>query len=56
MVKSSGEVEIRIFELLSKYVRDPLLARKFLDILLPFLENEVNNSGKIILVIMKKNN
>ncbi|GAV59009.1 LOW QUALITY PROTEIN: DRIM domain-containing protein, partial [Cephalotus follicularis] len=37
LVKYPGEQEIRIFKLLSKYIKDPSSARKFVDILLPFL-------------------
>ncbi|PON57236.1 Coatomer beta subunit [Trema orientale] len=44
LVKCPGETEIRIFKLLSKYVKDPLPARKFIDILLPFLAKGVQNS------------
>ncbi|XP_021290199.1 small subunit processome component 20 homolog isoform X1 [Herrania umbratica] len=45
LVRCPGETEIRIFKLLSKYIRDPLLAKKFVDILLPFLSNRVQGSG-----------
>ncbi|KAG6678404.1 hypothetical protein I3842_14G078800 [Carya illinoinensis] len=37
LVKCPGERDIRIFKLLSKYIKDPLLARKFVDVLLPFI-------------------
>ena len=37
LVKYPGETELRIFKLLSKYIKDPLQARKFIDNLLPFL-------------------
>ncbi|KAJ0034275.1 hypothetical protein Pint_25497 [Pistacia integerrima] len=45
LLKSSGETEIRIFKLLSKYIKDPSMARKFVDILLPFLVKGVKDSG-----------
>ncbi|KAF5740542.1 small subunit processome component 20 isoform X1 [Tripterygium wilfordii] len=45
LVKHPGEMEIRIFKLLSKYISGPSLARKFIDILLPFLTKRVQNSG-----------
>ncbi|XVF29034.1 hypothetical protein REPUB_Repub15cG0084600 [Reevesia pubescens] len=44
LVRCPGETEIRIFKLLSKYIRDPLLAKKFVDILLPFLSKRVKVS------------
>ncbi|KAI9195334.1 hypothetical protein LWI28_013950 [Acer negundo] len=44
LVKSSGEVEIKIFEVLSKYIKDPLQAKTFVEILLPFLEKGVKDS------------
>ncbi|KAE8708758.1 Non-imprinted in Prader-Willi/Angelman syndrome region protein [Hibiscus syriacus] len=44
LVRCPGETEIRIFKLLSKYIRDPLLAKKFVDVLLPFLSKRVQDS------------
>ncbi|XP_062109162.1 uncharacterized protein LOC133819824 isoform X2 [Humulus lupulus] len=44
LVKYPGETEIRIFKFLSKYVKDPMPARKFIDILLPFLSKGVQSS------------
>ncbi|KAK0607559.1 hypothetical protein LWI29_016732 [Acer saccharum] len=44
LVKSSGEAEIKIFEVLSKYIKDPLQAKTFVEILLPFLEKGVKDS------------
>ncbi|XP_022722560.1 small subunit processome component 20 homolog isoform X3 [Durio zibethinus] len=44
LVRCPGETEIRIFKLLSKYIRDPLLAKKFVDILLPILSKRVQSS------------
>ena len=49
LVRCPGNTEIRIFKLLSKYIADPLLAKKFVDILLPFLSKRVQGSGKNIL-------
>lgn len=46
LVKYSGETVIRILQLLSQYIKDPLEAGKFLDILLPFLAKGVKDSGK----------
>ncbi|KAE8688414.1 small subunit processome component 20-like protein isoform X2 [Hibiscus syriacus] len=43
-VRCPGETEIRIFKLLSKYISDPLLAKKFVDVLLPFLSKRVQGS------------
>ncbi|KAB1216916.1 hypothetical protein CJ030_MR4G016071 [Morella rubra] len=43
LLKCPGERDIRIFQLLSKYVKDPLLARKFVDILLPFISRRAKN-------------
>ncbi|XP_048334306.2 uncharacterized protein LOC107422300 isoform X3 [Ziziphus jujuba] len=43
LVKSPGETELRIFNLLSKYIKDPPSARKFVDILLPFITKGVEN-------------
>ena len=44
LVKYPGETELRIFKLLSKYIKDPLQARKFIDNLLPFLGKKAQNS------------
>ncbi|KAL5542673.1 hypothetical protein UlMin_010383 [Ulmus minor] len=44
LVKCPGQTEMRIFKLLSKYIKDPLLAKKFVDILLPFLAKGAQNS------------
>ncbi|KAM6565406.1 hypothetical protein CsatA_024534 [Cannabis sativa] len=44
LIKDPGEGEIRIFKFLSKYVKDPMSARKFIDILLPFLSKGVQSS------------
>ncbi|KAB1206516.1 hypothetical protein CJ030_MR7G000028 [Morella rubra] len=43
LLKCAGERDIRIFQLLSKYVKDPLLARKFVGILLPFISRRAKN-------------
>lgn len=43
-----GQRELRIFKLLVKYIRDPVSADYFLDILLPFLRKKDLNSGKAI--------
>ncbi|KAF8392350.1 hypothetical protein HHK36_022692 [Tetracentron sinense] len=45
-VKWPGKMELVIFKLLSKYITDPLVARKFVDILLPFLANKARNSDE----------
>lgn len=45
LVKRPGESQVKIFKLLPKYVQDPLLAGKFLDILLLFLSKDAENSG-----------
>lgn len=42
-VKRPGEREIRIFKLLSKYIKDPMLAKKFVDILVPFITKRAKN-------------
>ncbi|OMO88554.1 Down-regulated-in-metastasis protein [Corchorus olitorius] len=44
LVRCPGETEIRIFRLLSKYIKDLLLATNFVDILLPFLSKRVQSS------------
>lgn len=46
LVKCPGERDIRIFKLLSKYIKDPLLARKFVDVLLPFIAKRAKVSRK----------
>lgn len=46
LVKCPGERELRIFKLLSKYIKDPLLATKFVDILVPFITKRAKNCGK----------
>ncbi|OWM88808.1 hypothetical protein CDL15_Pgr020762 [Punica granatum] len=51
LIKRSGETQIKIFKSLSKFVKDPLLARKFLDILLLFLSKETHNSDLCVDVL-----
>lgn len=46
LVKYPGETELRIFKLLSKYIKNTLQARKFIDNLLPFLGKRAQKSGK----------
>lgn len=48
LVKHPSEVHIRILKFLSKYIKDQLLARKFVDIVLPLLAARVKDSGEII--------
>lgn len=52
LVRCPGETEIRIFKLLLKYIRNPFLAKKFVDILLPFLSKRVQGSGKNVLELV----
>ncbi|XP_010257842.1 PREDICTED: small subunit processome component 20 homolog [Nelumbo nucifera] len=44
LVKWPEKRELVIFKLLSKYVKDPSLARKFVDILLPFLAEKARKT------------
>lgn len=37
VVRNPGEKELTVFKLLTKYIKEPLAARKFVDILLPLL-------------------
>ncbi|KDO50652.1 hypothetical protein CISIN_1g042789mg [Citrus sinensis] len=46
-----GETVIRILQLLSQYIKDPLEAGKFLDILLPFLAKGVKDSEVVVKVL-----
>ncbi|XP_035546350.1 U3 small nucleolar RNA-associated protein 20-like isoform X4 [Juglans regia] len=48
LVKCPGERDIRIFKLLSKYIKDPLLARKFVDVLLPFVAKKAKVSCRSV--------
>ncbi|KAL6992171.1 hypothetical protein U1Q18_010278 [Sarracenia purpurea var. burkii] len=48
LVKCPGGRELRIFKLLSKYIKDPSAARKFVDILLPLLTTGIQNSDACI--------
>ena len=48
IVKYPGETELRIFKLLSKYIKDPLQTRKFVDNLLPFLGKKAQNSDACV--------
>ncbi|KAL6970989.1 hypothetical protein U1Q18_030668 [Sarracenia purpurea var. burkii] len=45
LVKCPGGRELRILKLLSKYIKDPSAARKFVDILLPLLTTGIQDSG-----------
>ncbi|XVE81263.1 hypothetical protein DITRI_Ditri15bG0049500 [Diplodiscus trichospermus] len=51
LVRCPGETEIKIFKLLSKYIRDPLLAKILVDILLPFLSKRVQGMDICVEVI-----
>ncbi|KAK6941816.1 U3 small nucleolar RNA-associated protein 20, N-terminal [Dillenia turbinata] len=42
-VRFPGETELRIFKLLSKYIKDPLPARRFVDILLLLVTKRANS-------------
>uniref|UniRef100_A0A2P2MF27 Uncharacterized protein n=1 Tax=Rhizophora mucronata TaxID=61149 RepID=A0A2P2MF27_RHIMU len=48
LAKCPGETHLRIFKLLLKYIRDELLARKFVDILLPLLSKRTKNSDLFV--------
>nr|XP_018626916.1 small subunit processome component 20 homolog isoform X2 [Nicotiana tomentosiformis] len=43
LVRYPGEKEFNVFKLLSKHIKEPLAARKFLDILLPLLSKRSND-------------
>ncbi|XP_020264631.1 small subunit processome component 20 homolog isoform X1 [Asparagus officinalis] len=45
---SSGKTELRIFKLLVKYVNDPVVAEKFVDILLPIFKKKALNSDECL--------
>ncbi|KAI8538103.1 hypothetical protein RHMOL_Rhmol09G0076200 [Rhododendron molle] len=48
LVKCPGERELCIFRLLSKYIKDPSAASKFVDIMLPLLTKEVQSSDACV--------
>lgn len=48
LVKSPGERELNIFKLLSKYIKDPSSASKFVDIMLPMLIKDAQNSDACV--------
>ncbi|XP_058180952.1 uncharacterized protein LOC131299427 isoform X1 [Rhododendron vialii] len=48
LVKCPGERELCIFNLLSKYIKDPSAASKFVDIMLPLLTKEVQSSDACV--------
>ncbi|KAJ4967931.1 hypothetical protein NE237_014632 [Protea cynaroides] len=48
LFKCPGKRELRIFKLLSKYIKDPLTARPFLDILLPFLARKTQKYDEYV--------
>ena len=41
-----GKTEFRILKLLAKYIKDPMAAMKFVDIMLPFLAKRALSSGE----------
>lgn len=41
-----GKTELRILKLLAKYIKDPMAAMKFVDIMLPFLAKRALSSGE----------
>ncbi|XP_058078049.1 uncharacterized protein LOC131226271 isoform X2 [Magnolia sinica] len=43
-----GKTELRIFKLLVKYIKDPLEARKFVDIMLPLLARKALDSDECV--------
>lgn len=45
-VMSPGKTELRILKLLAKYIKDPMAAMKFVDIMLPFLAKRALSSGE----------
>ncbi|KAK4356825.1 hypothetical protein RND71_022435 [Anisodus tanguticus] len=51
IVKYPGEKELNVFKLLSKHIKGPLAARKFLDILLPLLSKRSNDPGQRLSVL-----
>ncbi|XP_052189171.1 uncharacterized protein LOC127799294 isoform X2 [Diospyros lotus] len=51
LVKCPGERELNIFKLLSKYVKDPSAASKFVDIVLPLLTKGVQNSDASVVAL-----
>ncbi|KAK2988996.1 hypothetical protein RJ640_013987 [Escallonia rubra] len=48
LVKFPGERELVVFKLLSKYIKDPPAAKKFVDILLPLLSKRHQNSDECV--------
>ncbi|KAI3979780.1 hypothetical protein MKX01_013875 [Papaver californicum] len=50
-IKSAGKAELRIFKLLSAYIVEPLGAKKFVDILLPFLGNNPKHSDECLEIL-----
>ena len=45
VVRHPADNELFVFKLLSKYITEPLTAKKFVDILLPLLAKRLRNSG-----------
>ncbi|KAI3837631.1 hypothetical protein MKX03_029756 [Papaver bracteatum] len=50
-IKSAGKAELRIFKLLSAYIVKPLVAKQFVEILLPFLGNNPKHSDECLEVL-----
>ncbi|KAK3010833.1 hypothetical protein RJ639_012410 [Escallonia herrerae] len=48
LVKFPGERELVVFKLLSKYIKDPPVAKKFVGILLPLLSKRHQNSDECV--------
>lgn len=46
LIKSPGETVIRIFKFLPKYIKEAEFAKRFVDILLLFLEKKTQSSGE----------
>ncbi|XP_057982940.1 uncharacterized protein LOC131167895 isoform X2 [Malania oleifera] len=51
LFKCPGESELQIFKLLSKYLKGPVLARKFVEILLPLIRMRAQNSDVFVEIL-----
>ncbi|CAK8567091.1 unnamed protein product [Lathyrus sativus] len=51
LIKSPGETLIRIFKFLPKYIKEAEFAKRFVDVLLPFLEMKTQSSDVCIEVL-----
>lgn len=50
-IKWPGDTELRIFKLLVRYITDPIVAGRFIDILTPFFKKKNTSPGEFLILL-----